>query len=309
MPEHGSFWRRMIGAAGSLLLLLAVAAAVWRIFLFPWAANWGSTREERTKPLPGDEFGDSSAPQRTSALTIRAPAGEVWKWLVQIGQDRGGFYSYTFLENLVGAGIRNTNEIRPQWQELRAGDAVRLARDDGVVQPKVLAVEPGRSLVLEFWGAFVLEPAPGGSCRLLVRSRGVGKPLARFILSLVLDPIHFLMQRRMLLGIKALAEAPTAAERPVIPGTADYAWFFSILGSGLLILVVLFAGRRPGRLPAAACLTALLTLALFRFPPVPLTGIVLAAATLLVLLWRRGWFGRFRPGPMRGGDGDNGGVR
>jgi len=276
-----------LGALGWGLLLVAVGVAVWRIFLFPWASNWGSTKAERSKPLPGDEFGASSAPHHTSGLTIQAPAAEVWKWLVQIGQDRGGFYSYTFLENLVGADIRNTNEIRPEWLELKVGDMIRLGRDESVVQLKVLAVEPGRALILPYWGAFVLEPAPDDrSCRLLIRSRSEGKPLARLTLSLVLDPIHFLMQRRMLLGIKELAEAKTAAERPLIPAISDYIWFFSILGSGLLILIMLFARRRPGRLLIAICLTALLTVVLFRFPPVPLSGLALAVFTLLILIWR-----------------------
>jgi hypothetical protein len=107
-------------------------------------------------------------------------------------------------------------------------------------------------------------------------------------MSVVLDPIHFLMQRRMTLGIKELAEAKTTAERPLITTASDYVWFFSILGSGLLILIMLFARRWPGRLLTAVCLSALLTFVLYRFPPVPLTGIALAVFTLLILI-RRVW--------------------
>jgi len=287
MPRTKHVWRRILGGLGWGLLLLAVGLAVWRIFLFPWAANWGATKEERTKPLPGDEFGIQTAPHHTIAITVRAPAEEVWKWLVQIGQGRGGFYSYTFLENMVDAGIVNTNEIRPEWQELKAGDTIKLGRDEGLVKLEVLAVEPRRFLILTFWGAFVLEPGPDGrSCRFLIRSRYERKPLLRFALSLVLDPIHFLMQRRMVLGIKELAEAKTAAERPLIPTTGDYVWFFSILGSGLLILVMLFARRRSGRLLTAIALTALLVVTLFRLPPVPFSGLALAALILAVFAWR-----------------------
>jgi hypothetical protein len=287
MPYKKSIWRRLLGALGWLLLLLVVTAVVWRIFVFPWAYKWGATKEERIMPLPGDEFGTASVPQHTCGITIHAPADEVWKWLVQIGQDRGGFYSYTFLENLVGADIRNTNEIRPEWQELKVGDTIRLGRDESVVKLKVLAVEPGRVLVLTYWGAFVLKPSPDGrTCRLLIRSRAEAKPLIRLILSVVLDPIHFLMQRRMMLGIKEMAEAKTAAGRPLIPTTSDYIWFFSIAGSGLLILIMLFARRRRGRLLIAIGLSVLLTLVLYRFPPLPLYGIALAALTLLIFIWR-----------------------
>ncbi len=286
MSNEKPVWRRLWGALGCVFLLLAVTAAVWRIFIFRWAANWGSTKQEQMMPLPGDEFASASAPRHTSGLTIHAPADEVWKWLIQIGQDRGGFYSYTFLENLVGAGIRNTNQIRPEWQELKAGDTFRLGRGEGVIKLKVLAVEPGRALVLTYWGAFVLEPAADNrSCRFLIRSSGAAKPVVRFILSLVLDPIHFLMQRRMMLGIKELAEAKTAVDRPLIPTTSDYVWFFTIVGSGFLILLMLFAWRRPGRMPTAVCLSALLTLVLYRFPPVPLYGLTLIIFTFLILIW------------------------
>ncbi len=287
MSNKRSIWRRILGALGWVLILLLTVMAVWRVFIYPSASNWGSTREERSKPLPGDEYGVPSAPQNTCALTIRAPAGEVWKWLVQIGQDRGGFYSYTFLENLVGAGIRNTNQIRPEWQELKVGDKIRLGRDESVIKLDVLAIEPGRFLVLPFWGAFVLEPASDGqSTRFLIRSRSEVKPLARFILSLTLDPIHFLMQRRMMLGIKELAEAKTAADRPLIPATSDYLWFFSLLASALLILILLFARRWKGRFLTAVCLSALLTLVQFGFPPVPVYGLGLLAFTLLIFVWR-----------------------
>jgi hypothetical protein len=287
MPDHKPIWKRSLGALGWMFLLLAVTAAAWRIFIFPWASNWGTTNEERLKPLPGDEFGALSTPRRTCGLTIHAPADEVWKWLVQIGQDRGGFYNYTFLENLVGAGIHNTNEIRPEWQELKVGDTIKLGRDESVIKLEVLAVEPDRVLVLPYWGAFVLENAPDGrSCRFLIRSRSESRPLVRFALSFVLDPIHFLMQRRMMLGIKELAEARAAADRPMIPTTSDYVWFFSILGSGLLILVILFARRQPGRLLTAVCLTVLLIFVLYRFPPVPVCGVALAVLTLVILVWR-----------------------
>ena len=288
MPDRKPIWRRILGGIGWLLLLIVVTAVVWRVFIYSWAYSWGTIGSERTMPLPGDEFGEASVPQHTFGLTINAPAVEAWIWLVQIGQGRGGFYSYTFLENVFDAGaIRNTNEIKPEWQELKAGDTIRLAREEGMIQLKVLRVDPGRALVLTYWGAFVLEPAPDGrSCRLLIRSRVESRPLLRIALSLTLDPIHFLMQRRMMLGIKELAEAKTATDRPLIPTFSDYIWFFSIAVSGLFILIMLFARRRPGRLPTAIGLAALLTLVLYRFPPVPLSGTALAVFTLLVLTWR-----------------------
>ena len=82
---------------------------------------------------------------------MNAPVEDVWPWLIQIGQDRAGFYSYTWLENLVGAGMRNASSVRPEWQSREAGDSVWLASErryhDRGRQVAAL-VEPETALVL-----------------------------------------------------------------------------------------------------------------------------------------------------------------
>jgi hypothetical protein len=165
------------------------------------------------------------------SLTVRAPVVNVWPWLVQMGQGRGGFYSYDWLENLIGCDIHNANQILPDFQSLRVGDAVRL-------HPKapplpVAIVEPYRALVLGgrdveqqeqdparitggTWG-FYLREVDANTTRLLIRSRWNWK--ARLLpwmgYYLLLEPSHFIMERRMMLGIKQRAErsATTAPER------------------------------------------------------------------------------------------------
>jgi hypothetical protein len=79
--------------------------------------NLGSTEGEREMSLPGDALNADPAWQTTRGLTIDAPPDVVWSWLIQHGQDRAGFYSYDWLENLVAADIHNVNEVRPEWQE------------------------------------------------------------------------------------------------------------------------------------------------------------------------------------------------
>lgn len=88
------------------------ALAPWAYLLFvrPWHLHWGATDEEVRKRLPGDELAPHPALESTRAVIIRAPAKEVWRWLVQLGQDRGGFYSYDFLENLAAADIHNVDQ-------------------------------------------------------------------------------------------------------------------------------------------------------------------------------------------------------
>lgn len=152
------------------------------------------------------------------AVTIRAPVDSVWPWLVQIGQDRAGFYSYDRLERGIGAQIRNADVVVPGWQNRKVGDLVRAVQPDylgGIFGSelgwRVKQIEPGRALVLRNWGAFVLEPTDSGSTRLHIRTRGEGIPtLAGIAITplalLFFEPAHFIMERGMMLGIKHRAE-------------------------------------------------------------------------------------------------------
>lgn len=191
---------------------LAVAALVGYVAVLAifrrYYVQWGATDEEVAQPLPGDELMDHASANH--AITIHAPVETVWPWLVQIGQDRAGFYSYSFLENLVLAGIHNANRVVPAWQHLKAGDTIRLGSKkvygDSTLLP-VGALEENHYLVLKGWGAFVLQPVDDHTTRFIIRSHGRKEGwLNRILLFLLFDPIHFIMERRMLLGIKQRAE-------------------------------------------------------------------------------------------------------
>jgi hypothetical protein len=195
----------------SLLLAMSAAALLYWSFVRPWHLSWGATDEELKRLLPGDEL----APARprlnaTRALTINAPAADVWPWLVQIGQNRGGFYSYTLLENLVGCHMSNADRINPEWQSLNAGDSIWLHPKAPPV--KVLSVDAGKSIVLERTWAFVLLPIGEQKTRLIIRGQGnynpdLGNTFLNFLLWRVLfEPVHFIMERKMMLGIKRRAE-------------------------------------------------------------------------------------------------------
>lgn len=206
---------RAVGAAVVYMFLAYVGTV---ILTRPWHSRWGSSRAELTAALPGDELVPEARYTIQHAVTIDAAPHEVWPWLVQLGQDKGGFYSYDWLERLVGDDIRNAEHINPAWQDLKAGDLVRATQPDylgGVLGPdlgwRVARVDEARVLVLGGWGAFVLEPE-GSRTRLIVRTRGTGEPnvaLAPFGL-LVFEPAHFIMERRMLLGVKERAERGSA---------------------------------------------------------------------------------------------------
>ncbi|AHG92601.1 hypothetical protein J421_5066 (plasmid) [Gemmatirosa kalamazoonensis] len=184
--------------------------------LHRWRTRWGATDAEAHRPLPGDDLVSRPDWDYTHAITIDAPRAAVWPWLVQLGQARGGFYSYEGLENLVGCGIHNVEEIRPELQQLHEGDIVRLHRTG--YGPAVVELEPRRALVLggdpdahgsrAVW-SFHLVELPDGRTRLIERGRNrVGRGLLATLGfgPYLLDPVGFVMSRKMLRTIKRLAE-------------------------------------------------------------------------------------------------------
>ena len=103
------------------------AVAGTAIALRPWFMHWGDKDSGSRRSWPGDELTPHPVSTATRAVTIHAPADRIWPWLVQIGQDRGGFYSYTWLENLAGARMKNASKILPEAQKRKVGDTVWMA--------------------------------------------------------------------------------------------------------------------------------------------------------------------------------------
>ncbi len=195
-------------AALTLTALGVAAPVVDHGLVRPWLRRWGATLSERTRRLPGDP---ETPPlfTTTRGVTVHAPAEEVWRWLVQIGQDRGGFYSYDWLENLAGCGIHSADEVRSEWQHREAGDELTIF--EGYATP-LLEVDPPHALVIANWGAYVVEPIDATSCRLVARSHAA-RSAAGLAYVLVIELPHAIMERRMLLGIKQRAESSHRASR------------------------------------------------------------------------------------------------
>jgi hypothetical protein len=216
---------RAFGCALGTAAPIVYALAVRRRLL-----NWGATRVEAASTLPGDDLVVDPVWQSTRAVTIAVPPARIWPWLAQMGQDRGGLYTYDWLENLAGLDFHSADRIHLEWQQVAIGDIVRLGPDqDSLV---VAAVEPGHALVWRLldpmshrpsdrtshfyvdasW-AFVLIPVDAHHTRLIQRFRFGGRPrrlLAAFYVSTVEIP-HAVMERRMLLGIRERVER--------VPGT------------------------------------------------------------------------------------------
>ncbi len=208
--------RSLFGVVIAWLTLIYVAVV---LAIRPWNVQWGTTAAERALPIPGDQLVPVAHYRIDHGITINAPISTVWPWLIQIGQDRAGFYSYSALENAAGARVTNAERIVPQWQSRRVGELVPAVPSDWMggrfgssIGWKVLEIVPGQAIVLEGWGAFALIAVNDTVTRLLIRTRGAGAPSLRSVVLstpslLVFEPAHLIMERRMLLGIKERAEA------------------------------------------------------------------------------------------------------
>jgi hypothetical protein len=216
--RHRPVWKRLGDTAGVLFLAWIAASAV----LWPWHRGWGTATDEWTMALPGDHVPRTPQFEILHAVTIDAPPSAVWPWLVQLGHDRAGFYSYDWLERLFMADVHNVKEIRPEWQRRESGDAVYatqagylggfLGHRPGWI---VALIEPEHAMVLENWGAFVLMPTSDGRTRFLIRSTISNPqiPVWGAVVNLTAFQLpHFIMQRKMMLTIKALSERSSEAD-------------------------------------------------------------------------------------------------
>jgi hypothetical protein len=218
--------------SGRRLLLLAVSlltlALAFVVVVRPWYLQWGATSEERSQSLPGDEIIPRAVYQQTRAITIDAPVDRVWPWLAQLGQDRGGFYSYDVLENLVGCEMPVHDDLRPDKQSWKLGDKLWMyppEKAGGAGFATLRTFLPGRALgfasraigtpldaVEDGSWSFIVLPIGDDSTRLLIRGRSLRPtspgppPVGRLLDLMFFEPIHYVMERRMMIGIRQLAE-------------------------------------------------------------------------------------------------------
>lgn len=194
-------------AVGLCVLLLAYAFGAR-----PWMRHWGATTAEAAEALPGDDFVGSARMQVTRAVTLDGPPEQVWPWLIQIGTGRAGWYSYDCLDN----GCRPSAEsILPEWQKVKKGDKIPISPDGKANFPieifeknKVLGLG-GRDGDFGAMWAMVLKPLEGGKTRLIIRFRMRLDPWYCGIPSqLLLEPAHFIMERKMLLELKRRLAKP-----------------------------------------------------------------------------------------------------
>ncbi|MGO9085903.1 MAG: DUF2934 domain-containing protein [Candidatus Sulfotelmatobacter sp.] len=196
--------KRLLQAATTVLL---VSVMVYLLWIRPWHMRWGATNQEVALAMPGDEIVERPTFNATRAITIEAQPEEIWRWLVQVGCKRAGWYSYDWIDNL---GIPSAERILPEFQNLRVGDIVPMSPDGkrGLV---VSTIDANRSMlwvgknVTWAWRLYKLDER---HTRLVTRVHMRYEWASPWVLfDLLFDPGDFVMMRKMLLGIKQRAEA------------------------------------------------------------------------------------------------------
>jgi hypothetical protein len=210
-----------------VLTVLVVAGLAYHLGLRNWCLRWGTTATEVHATLPGDELFPVFTGEATHAITIHATPQKIWPWLMQIGQDRSGFYSYTFLENAFGCDMPKVEHLVTAWKPRTRGETVwfcdpKKFNGQGKMIPAV--VEPDRAFTMVgakdwqsiqaggnaqegFW-SFTLQAINGGQTRLIARVRNGPPPTlgSRLMGRLFWEPAHFVMEQKMLRTIRDLAE-------------------------------------------------------------------------------------------------------
>jgi proline iminopeptidase len=219
------------------VLFGVAAAAAYGVCVRPWLLRWGATEEELAGPFPGAELVPDGSRAATMAVTIDATPEQVWPWLVQLGWDRGGWYSWDWLDN---AGRQSAREVHPEWQDLTVGDRLRywLPVTGPLDSYEVAVLEPNRFLGLYgltdlrgrwldrsaprpraymegLWG-FHLNDLPGGDTRLVVGGYQVARPrwFEHLLYFWVFPPMVWIMQARMLAVLKRNVERVVEVPRP-----------------------------------------------------------------------------------------------
>jgi proline iminopeptidase len=223
-----------------LASFLSLSLGIYALGVRPRLLRWGATDEEVQRPYPGDDLIPGGARGATMAVTIDAAPEHVWPWLVQMGADRGGWYSWDRLDNW---GRPSAQRIHPEWQAVALGDRLS-AVPDGSIGWEVAALEPQRCLGLRMsldlrgrpfdpggpppryftdslWG-FLLDPLPGGRTRLIVSGYWAFRPrwLQPLMSVLFLELEHWIMQTRQFGNLKRRVERTAAAARDREPAAA-----------------------------------------------------------------------------------------
>jgi len=280
--------RLILGIVFTALLLTGLFAITLSVI-----PTWGATNDETARSLPGDDLITNPILRWTNAITVNAAPEKVWPWVAQIGDTRGGFYSYTFIENQVGAltGAEqydviytNANQIHPEWQNPQPGEPIIQG------SLKIREVEAGRYLLADsilpspftwVWCWYV-APSDGGKGTRLLSRFAIEVPDAapeNPVMEFVLNVGGFVMHQNMMQSIKLRAESQT---EPVWIESLEIGLWLAALFSGM-VAGILYLIKKDWRWPLGVAGVSIVILFLLTFvqPPIAVrflfdTGLIAA---------------------------------
>ncbi len=281
----------MLNTKRSLIIILCILCfevIIYSVFVRPYILTWGASEEEANMQLIGDDLAPTYS--STRAITLNAPISEAWQSIISLGADRGGFYSYTFMEDMLGYVGKEIDKSSPKVYDMKVGRIVQGSLDESSELIKtlikkygwnwtVLAVDPGRAFVLKGWGAFVLREITPNQTRFIVRTHEPELPdLWSEISRFVMIAFHYIMERRMMIGFQAQFEPDIQPSYAV-----EILWFLSLILSffGLIALVFIYRGIRSILNPTI--FGTLWLFVLFVFNPLPHYSIILSV-TIMVMI-------------------------
>lgn len=268
----------------SIILVLGVNFIIFVFVFDPYLLGWGANPDEQSAAMPGDQY--AARISGTRSIDIDRPNDAVWEYCAGLGADKNGFYSYDFLERLYGCEFAEKPSI--EKKELRVGQRISFdssaGGDDGF---EIIEVDPGRSMVLAGWGSFLVHENANGGSRLIVRTHDIiaTNPF-EWIYGKLFDAMHYIMERRMMLGIKDLAESNNEYTH-----TKDMIWLLCIFLSGIGGIVLICTMRGYLRLAIPILFYSIWQVVLIVFDPQALWGIVLIIILGLLFF---AWYAHFR---------------
>jgi hypothetical protein len=279
--------RNIIKSFFAFIIIVILQVIIFLLFVHPYILKWGATDTEVSMSMPGDKYAEAIS--STRAISISKPQANVWKYLVQLGADRKGFYSYTFIENLYGC--ETTKQTGAENIEMKIGRLVPTMSPDATGKYYegfyVVEVDSGRSFVLQNWGGFLVNEIDKNNTRLIIRTHAQkSNNIVEKLGNSIFDMLHYIMEKRMMLGVKD--EAESYGEN-FNNSSSDSLWLLGIVISGFAGLVIILINKGYQKLLFSAFFYLVWQISLLILDPKPFYGFipVMLAVVLIILIRKR----------------------
>ena len=223
---------RILFKSLSIVLILLSFLFLYKLVIRHWHFYWGASKEEIELSLPGDELVNNPDFIFTRAITIEAKPEKIYPWILQIGYNRAGFYSYDWFDN---SGKRSSERILSHHQNLKNGDTIPISN---FVQMTVDTLESDKFLTIGHgsW-TWYLNPVDDSSTRLITRMRGVYKGgFTKNSITFLTELGDLPFMRKSMIGIKQRSEE-AIKDSFMFDLLEGIAWFLSF---GAFILSIVF---------------------------------------------------------------------